>query len=405
MSSQHGTNLTSIKENNRALALQLIATEQSVSRVDLARKMHLTKTTLGNIVSELIEKEIINEYGGQEKTSELSLGRRPITLDLSPASPLIAGMLIKRNLLTVILADLKGNIKEQANYEYSTLDRDLLVNELITMYEELSAGQSRKIVAIGISSIGPVDTVKQMILSPANFWDIHDLPIGSIISEKTGLPTFLIHDCSAGALAEKLYGNKMNSYNNMLYLHIMNGIGVGYILYGKVYDGNSGQSGQLGHMSIHLDGPKCNCGNTGCLELYANIEKMNEKIRALRETYPLSSTLPAKPYYTWEDIIGAAASSDFLALSALDDFCTYLVRALRNTLNLLDIHNIIVGYNAPCRTTILEDVLSSKLNARVHDTFTHPIVIEKSTFSGDAPLIGSIAVVANKIFNGSLNIF
>jgi predicted NBD/HSP70 family sugar kinase len=405
MSSQHGTNLTSLKEKNRALALQLIATEQSVSRVDLARNMHLTKTTLGNIVSELIDKEIISEYSEQEKTAELSLGRRPITLDLSPASPLIAGMLIKRNLLTVILADLKGNIKEQANYEYHTLDRELLVNELIAMYEQLSARQSRRIVAIGISPIGPVDTVKQMILSPANFWDIHDLPIGSIISEKTGLQTFLIHDSSAGALAEKLYGNKMNPYNNMLYLHIMNGIGVGYILHGKVYDGDSGQSGELGHMSIHLDGPKCSCGNTGCLELYANIEKMNEKIRALHETYLLSSTLPAKSCYTWEDIIDAASSSDFLALSALDEFCTYLARALRNTLNLLDIHHIIVGYNAPYPTTILEDVLSSKLNTQAHNTFKHPIVIEKSTFSGDAPLIGSIAVVANNIFNGSLNIF
>lgn len=404
MRSQHGTSLTDIKEKNRALALQLIATEQSVSRVDLARKMHLTKTTLSNIVSELIEKDIISEYSGPENNSELSLGRRPITLDLSPTSPLIAGMLIKRNLLTVILADLKGNIKEQANYEYDTLNEELLIGKLMEMYQQLAVRQSRRIVAIGISSIGPVDTVRKMILSPSDFWGIHDVPIGFIISEGTGLPTFLIHDCSAGALAETLYGSNTNSCNNMLYLHIMNGIGAGYILRGSLYEGDSGQNIELAHTSIQQNGSKCACGNTGCLALYANTEKMNETIHLLQKTYPLSGILPAKPHYTWEEMIRAASCNDFFALSALDEFCTYLTCALRNALNILAIHHVIVGYNASCPTTILEDVLRSKLNTQAPNTFTQPIVIEKSTFGGDAPLIGSIAVVANKIFNGKLNI-
>lgn len=405
MNTQHGTNLTNVKEKNRALALKLIATEQSVSRVDLARKMHLTKTTLGNIVSELIEKDMISEYSSQEKTSELSLGRRPITLDLSPTSPLIAGMLIKRNLLTVILADLKGNVKAQSNYEYQTMDEATLIDKLLKMYKQLSSGQSRRIVAIGISSMGPVDTVRKMILSPSAFWGIHDVPIGSIISEKTGLPTFVIHDCSAGALAEKLYGNKTNPYSNMIYLHIMNGIGAGYILHGNVYEGDPGQNIELAHTSIQFGGPKCTCGNTGCLSLYANTEQMNEKIHMLQETYPLSGILPRKPHYSWEEIIGAASAGDFFAISAVDEFCTYLVCALRNTLNLLAIHHIVVGYNASDPTSILEDVLSSKLNTQAPNTFTQPITIEKSTFGGDAPLIGAIAVVADKIFHGELNIF
>ena len=64
MPSLHGTNLTNVKEKNRALALRLISTGQSVSRANLARSMHLTKTTLGNIVSDLIANDIIKEYTG-----------------------------------------------------------------------------------------------------------------------------------------------------------------------------------------------------------------------------------------------------------------------------------------------------------------------------------------------------
>ena len=62
MPTLHGTNLTNVKEKNRALALRLISTGQSVSRANLARSMHLTKTTLGTIVSDLIASDIIKEY-------------------------------------------------------------------------------------------------------------------------------------------------------------------------------------------------------------------------------------------------------------------------------------------------------------------------------------------------------
>lgn len=404
MSVQHGTNLTNIKEKNRALALRLIATEQSVSRADLARNMHLTKTTLGNIVSELIAKDIIREYTAPVDDSETALGRRPITLDLSLSSPLVMGMLIKRNLLSVILADLKGSILDQINWEYESADADLLIDTLMKLYHTLISRHKRRILAIGISSIGPVDMINRKILSPANFWGIHDLPIASIIEEKTSLPAYLIHDSSAGALAEKIYSKKAKDLDNLLYLHIMNGIGVGYILKGKLYDGDMGQGGELGHMSINFTGPLCNCGNNGCLELYANIHTMNAKMQSLRSIYKGSSLLSPDKNHTWNEIISAATSMDFLATAAVDDFCNYIAFALKNVISLMDIRHIIVGYDSAAHTTILEDTLELKLNSDVAEK-DGKIRVEKSYFGSNAPLIGSIAVVTDKIFSGELNIF
>ena len=166
----HGTNLTNVKERNRALALRLISTGQSVSRANLARSMHLTKTTLGNIVSDLIANDIIREYTHSSSEADSSLGRKPIILDLSPNSPLIAGMLIKRGLLSVILADLKGRIITQEDYRYDSLDTDTLIETLLKLLDKLRKGQSRRVAAIGISSVGPVDTKTQKLTIPANFW-------------------------------------------------------------------------------------------------------------------------------------------------------------------------------------------------------------------------------------------
>ena len=404
MSAQHGTNLTNLKENNRALALQLIATGKSVSRADLARNMCLTKTTLGNIVSELIARDIICEYTTPAGDAGTVLGRRPITLDLSPSSPLVAGMLIRRNMLSVILADLKGNILDQLNCEYVSTDADTLVNSLMRLYRTLTARNSRRILGIGISSIGPVDAMGRKILNPPNFCGIHDLPIGTIIEEETSLPSFLIHDSSAGALAEKLYGIHAGNPDNFLYLHIMNGIGAGYILKGKLYDGDLGQSGELGHMSINFSGPPCSCGNNGCLEMYANLSAMNRKIRSLGSIFKGPSLLSADPSHTWNEIISAASSMDFLAMAAVDDFCNYISFALKNVIRLLDIRHIIVGYDSSSYTTVLEDTLELKLNSGFTEKDSS-IHVEKSHFGSNAALIGSIAVVTDKIFCGEFNIF
>ena len=404
MPTLHGTNLTNVKEKNRALALRLISTGQSVSRANLARSMHLTKTTLGNIVSDLIASDIIKEYTYSSSEADSSLGRKPIILDLSPNSPLIMGMLIKRNLLSGILADLKGRIIDQKDFKYDSMDKDTLIETLVQLFEQLRKGQSRKIIAIGISSIGPVDTKAQKLTTPVNFWGIQNLPLPEIIRERTGLPAYIIHDSSAGALAEKIYGSHTYS-DNLLYLHIMNGVGAGYIFQGNIYDGDFGQSGELGHTSINFAGPSCNCGNRGCLELYANIENMNRHIQELRMIYKGPTLLSGeRDFYSWSDIITAASAMDFLAMAALDEFCGYLAYAVRNAIHLLDISHIIVGYDSPVETTVVEDTLTTKLNSGPQSNTGHIIEIVKSSFGGQAPLIGSIAVVTDKIFNEELNI-
>lgn len=366
--------------------------------------MHLTKTTLGNIVSDLIASDIIKAYTYSSSEADSSLGRKPIILDLSPNSPLIMGMLIKRNLLSGILADLKGRIIDQKDFKYDSMDKDTLIETLVQLFEQLRKGQSRKIIAIGISSIGPVDTKAQKLTTPVNFWGIQNLPLPEIIRERTGLPAYIIHDSSAGALAEKIYGSHTYS-DNLLYLHIMNGVGAGYIFQGNIYDGDFGQSGELGHTSINFAGPSCNCGNRGCLELYANIENMNRHIQELRMIYKGPTLLSGeRDFYSWSDIITAASAMDFLAMAALDEFCGYLAYAVRNAIHLLDISHIIVGYDSPVETTVVEDTLTTKLNSGPQSNTGHIIEIVKSSFGGQAPLIGSIAVVTDKIFNGELNI-
>ena len=417
MTIKQGSNIPDIKIKNRLLALQLIISKPYISRAELARNMGLTKTTLGNIVSDLISENMISEVETRDKQI-IGYGRHPIALTLSESSPVIGGMLIKRKVLTAVLGDLSGKILAREDFRYEELDSVSLVSILCKMFTKIYTNQSRRIIGIGISALGPVDIRHQMLLSPPNFYGIHDLQIGSIIHQKTGFPTCLIHDCSGGALAEQLYGAKAKNYNSFLYLHIMNGIGAGYILHNQLYEGDTGGSGEIGHTSIDINGPRCDCGNRGCVELYANVPHMCDKIVDLKASYPFlikdsrfalnnkinSSDICAIPE-RWEDIIDAAQNRDYFAVSALDEFCSYLSGALRSVINLLDVRHLIVGYDSYHSTEIVENIMSRKLNNTTGYLSSRKVEIEHSSFGGDAPLLGSIAVIANKIFNGSINIF
>ncbi len=399
-----GSNIQDIKLQNRMLILKLIATNHGFSRVDLAKVTGLSKMAVGKIVSELITCGMVNET---ERTIPLSgtsaYGRRPIMLTMSQNSPCICGMLIKRGLCQIVLANLDGSIFEQINIEYIYLEnKDNLIEILKDAFLELKKRTNRRILAIGISSLGPIDSSKGIILSPPYFYGIENLPIASIMEEITSLPTYLVNDANAGALAEKLYGIGKN-ISNFTYLHIMNGIGAGFILHNTLYNGDSGQSGEIGHTSINFSGPKCDCGNTGCLDLYANINSMRNRIKELEPFYKNSPLLKlAEP--SWCDFVDSGNSGDSLAITILDEFCSYISYALVDTLNLLDLSNIIVGYDSNTNGMIIEKILERKISKSILSSKFREITLLHSGFDGNAPLIGSIATIADKIFSKQLSL-
>ncbi|GLC79759.1 ROK family transcriptional regulator [Lacrimispora brassicae] len=399
-----GTSIKGLKNKNRTLILKLVATCSPISRVEIAKETGLTKMTVGNLVNELIERGFITECDTSPETVSVP-GRKPSMLRISDHSPCICGMLIKRGLCQVILADLSGTIISQSERKYQhSIDAGWLVDTLMDLFLNLKHGFTREILAIGISSIGPLNSHTGTILKPPFFYHIENLPLTSIISEKTGLPCFLINDANAGALAEKLYGlGKKNP--DFAYLHIMNGIGAGFVLDNKLFDGHRGQSGEIGHTSINFSGPRCACGNVGCLELYANLDQMQRRIRSMCSYFPGSSLAAAPESATWDAIIREAGKRDPLALAAMEEFCDYISYAMIDALNLLDLSTVIVGYDAPDNSWPVERFLCDKLSNAVIAAPYRELHILHSCFNGNAPLIGAIAVAAEQIFSFNLPVF
>ena len=126
-----------------------------------------------------------------------------------------------------------------------------------------------QITGIGVGAPGPLDSRTGVVFAPPNLPGWQNTPLGDILRAEFHKPIYIENDANAAALGEYLFGAGQGAHN-LVYLTISTGIGGGIITEGKILDGVSGTAGELGHMTIDMHGPRCNCGNIGCLERLAS---------------------------------------------------------------------------------------------------------------------------------------
>ncbi len=206
----------------------------------------------------------------------------------------------------------------------------------VTMKE---AGIGRTdIDGIGVAAPGPLDYKRGLILDvPMMGWK--DFPIGDKLREEFHVPVYVENDGNAGALAEANLGVAVGK-ESVLYQTISTGCGGGIVINGKIYHGHSGFAGEFGHESIRFDGIPCNCGNTGCFELYASGTALNRRLTKDLENGVRSLAFESISYDSSRingGILGPAADQgDAYALSALRQEGVYIGIGLANLMNLFD---------------------------------------------------------------------
>ncbi len=126
-----------------------------------------------------------------------------------------------------------------------------------------------QIAGIGVATPGPLNNRTGVIYSPPNLpgWD--NVPLRDVLQQHFNRPIVIENDAHTAGLGEYMFGAGRGSMY-MVYLTVSTGIGGGVIIDGKILEGANGTAGELGHMTIDLQGERCNCGNIGCLEYLAS---------------------------------------------------------------------------------------------------------------------------------------
>ncbi|HUT68592.1 MAG TPA: ROK family protein [Dehalococcoidales bacterium] len=201
--------------------------------------------------------------------------------------------------------------------------------------------------SIGIACAGGIDSGRGVVVTPSpNMTGWVDIPLADIIRERFKSSTFVVNDASAAAFGEHRYGAG-RGVNNLVLLTLGTGIGGGIIASGELYLGAVGAAAELGHMTVDADGPKCGCGNTGCLEMLASgraVERDAVKRIKRGEKASLSETVRGKTEKITAEMVGAAAKNgDPLALDVLSRAAYYLGIGMVNVVNIFNPEMIVLG--------------------------------------------------------------
>jgi predicted NBD/HSP70 family sugar kinase len=298
---------------NRDIVLELIRTHQPISRADLARRSGLQRSTVSQIVEQLIGEKWVREGS----VACAPRGRRPTMLGLNEDLVAIAVDIHPRQAIVAIV-DLNGRLLSRSmvplNSDPAASTR-LLVESMQRMHRALARKSTE---GIGISLPGRVDPATQrMTFAPNLHWPEFDLK--KVIETRMDLPVKMENAATACLLAELTFA-RMDGVRDAVLVTVSEGVGTGIFANGQFITGFHGMAGEFGHVPIDPAGPRCACGQKGCWETFASC---SAAIRYYRELQPRSKAVP------FHELLNLAEEGSAPAAEALNRQALAIARGLR----------------------------------------------------------------------------
>lgn len=395
-------NLQYIRSANRASIFRYLALNNSATRSDLTKYLGLSKMAISNIVSELLEEKFLIEIErAEQKTEEQpaqerTAGRKSLELRIQAERFAALGLYLSRDALQAVIANISGHIYKSWKLDL-TMSQDKEPTENIKLLDETFASMSLLIkdalnqdfrnltvIGAGLCSIGPLDIKQGILLDPPNFFGLEMVNLQAMVSKYFNLPVWLDNDMNAAAWAEHLYG-MARGQQHCLYIGLTNGIGAGVIAYGRIFQGSDGYGGEVGHMSIQMDGPACHCGRHGCLETYISLPVLFARTG--------TSSL--------EELLEKSQDNEFRDLW-LPGFMQALQSGLINLVNIFDPEIILLGHEGAILAANQIDVLEQEVNKGIFQRKAHGVKLCLAKHMEKAPLYGSASLVFQAVFRGDI---
>jgi len=394
-------NLQLMKEINQSIVLNIIRNYGPISRADIAKRTKLSSTTVSTLADDLIKQEYLEEIGEGESSG----GRRPILLKFNSASHFVIGVELEGRSITVAVTDLEINIINKLTEEIKNSDESLVVDKIINLVQQVikkSRVKFEKIVGMGVGATGLIDTERGIIRQAVNL-DWKDVPLKDLIEKKKfdEIPIYIDNIANVSALGEKWAGAGKKA-KNLIYIRIGTGIGAGIILNRTIYEGSNGNAGEIGHMTIEPNGPRCKCGNRGCLEVLASGSAVAKW--AITETLGGRDTLIGKltsgsiEEITAKVVAEAAKMGDKLALEIWEEVGEYLGIAIANLINMYNPELVIIGGGIAQAGKLFFEPIKRTVKKRALPGPAKIAKIVPSQLGENVSIIGAASLALEKIF-------
>ena len=323
------------RQHNHRLVLRTVYDFGPISRAEVARSTGLTRTTVSDVVVDLLDEGMVEEVGRGPSTG----GKAPILLGIVDDARLVIGLDLGENAFAGALVNLRGEIRTVVELPVDGRDGDEALALVFRLVDELIAGAKSRPLGIGVGTPGLVDSRTGTIRWAVNL-DWQDLPLGGLLAERYDLPANVVNDSQAAALAEYTFGADGRRRPNLVTIKVGRGIGAGLVLNGSLFQGDGFGAGEIGHVAVVDDGAACRCGRFGCLETVASSRAITARAVELAEE--LATPLPSTGEPDIDDIIAAFAAGNPAARTAAFEAARFLGRAVAGLIGALNVGRIVL---------------------------------------------------------------
>ena len=373
-----------MRTQNSTLVLRLLWRERQISRADIARHTGLSPSTVSAIVTELEEAGLVREIGAGTSRG----GRRPVLVGFRDDAYALIGLELGATHVSAVLTDLRGNVRAFRDTHVAVREDPKaalatarsLVDAVLTS-ERVSR---KRVVGIGVAVPSPVHPERPGKLSTLILPSWADYDVQQTLADAFDLPVFVDNDANLGALSERFWGAGAGG-EDLTFIKVATGIGSGHIINGALYRGSGGTAGEIGHIAIDPNGPKCVCGSRGCLGTIIGSEPLLARARTLWGKKKKNPTVG--------DIVTGARSGDPVARGLVDEVGHSLGIVVAGVLNLLNPAIVVLGGEITSVGDLLLDPLRASIRARAMSTSLAETQIVASRLGARSIAVGAATLV------------
>ncbi len=386
-----GNNTSDLVEMNRSAIVRILQQNEVCSRAEIAKLTGLTQASITKIVAVLMDMGIVSEVGFLKSSGN----RRSIGLRLNAEKNLVIGVKFSRHVFSIGVFDISGKLYTNSETEFG-LDEfaeDVIaemkkqIHKLLEEYEH--------VVAIGLALPGPYIRKEGRIALVTRMPNWKNVNFIDEFESEFEKPVFIEQDANAGALAEWWFGNHGRPINSLAYFLAGEGVGSGIVDHDRVLMGNLGIASEIGHISIDYNGPRCECGNKGCLELYCSTTAMlKEAEKILPELF---SEGRVNRQEACNKVFKAAREGNEKAVGLVEKIAEYLGYGCVTLINAYDPEIIVIGDSMSQAGDMLLPTINRIVKERTIPEISEKIQIKISKLVVDPTLYGAAAIATDRV--------
>ena len=328
---------------NKFLIYDALRKHRSLSIANIVKLTTISKPTVLKVLSELSEEKYIIKSGKGESIG----GRRPELYQFNPSVGFIIGVNFEIPKVKIIAVDLANRILQELTYTVH-VEEDIsyimsrLISNIKTIIDAVVKNSQIRMIGIGVSISGYIAQKEGISLSTPRMPQWKNVAISDTLKKEFNVPVGLMNGANARMIAEIEYGHMKRASENMMYIVFSEGLGAAILINGKLLRGKYGNAGNLSHLTVNKDGPKCICGKHGCLECYASergvIQRVKEERRLSNEHYDEQDI-----NLSIKEIIRLYKSGDSICTRVIDDMIDYMGIEIANIVKLIEIDLVVIG--------------------------------------------------------------